>query len=58
MNGGPVGGAALTGGVPNGGFNVNGVPLSGGGAGTGGGNAGIDGLGGFTYDELSWYGYE
>lgn len=58
MNGGPVGGEALTGGVPNRGFNVNGVPLSGGGAGTGGGSAGVDGLGGFTYDELSWYGYE
>jgi hypothetical protein len=57
MNGGPVGGAALTG-VPNGGFNVNGVPLSGGVAGNGSGNAAVDGLGGFTYDELSWYGYE
>jgi hypothetical protein len=57
MNGGPVGGAALTG-MLNGGFNVNGVPLSGGVAGNGSGNAAVDGLGGFTYDELSWYGYE
>ena len=57
MNGGPVGGAALTG-VPNGGFNVNGVQLSGGVSGNGSGSAGVDGLGGFTYDELSWYGYE
>ena len=57
MNGGPVGGAALAG-VPNGGFNVNGVQLSGGVSGNGSGSAGVDGLGGFTYDELSWYGYE
>ena len=50
INGGPVGGAAP---FRSGGFDANGVPLGGGGGAGGAGNGG-----GFTYDELSWYGYE